>query len=137
MEVCRAYVEAQREYAALKIGGQTQFAPRFMSAPGQHDGLYWPVKPGDPESPLGPLIAQAQASGYTAGEGAPAGTEPRPFHGYYFRILTAQGSHAPSGAKELSRGQPHDGRICADRLSGHVREFRRHDVYRQSERDHL
>lgn len=104
MEVCRAYVEAQREYAALKIGGQPGFAGRFMSSRGQHDGLYWPVKPGDPESPLGPLVAQAQARGYSAGESAPAPTAPQPYHGYYFRILTAQGPNAPGGAKSYIAG---------------------------------
>ena len=98
IEVCRAYVEAQRDYAARQTGGQSEFARRFVSSRGQHDGLYWSVKPGDPESPLGPLVAQAQASGYPAGKGAAANARPRPYYGYYFRILLAQGPDASGGA---------------------------------------
>jgi hypothetical protein len=99
IEVCRGYVEAQQDYAARKIGGQSEFARRFVSSRGQHDGLYWSVKPGDPESPLGPLVAQAQASGYTVGKAAAANTSPRPYYGYYFRILLAQGPNASGAAK--------------------------------------
>ncbi|MGC2412425.1 MAG: DUF2950 domain-containing protein [Stellaceae bacterium] len=96
IEVCRAYVVAQREFAALraKPGGSAEYAQHFMSATGQQNGLYWPVKPGEKESPLGPLIARARAAGYTPG--APH-TEPRPYYGYYFRILTDQGASAPGG----------------------------------------
>ena len=104
IEVCRGYVAAQREYAALKIGGQSEFARRFLSTPQQHDGLYWPIEPGETESPFGPLVAQAQASGYPAASAA-ANAKPRPYYGYYFRILLAQGSNAPGGAMSyLSEG---------------------------------
>ena len=65
------------------------------STPGQHDGLYWDDAGGTP-SPLGPLVAEADAEGYAA---AQPGEAPRPYHGYYFRILTAQGAGAPGGAK--------------------------------------
>jgi len=99
IEVCRAYVQAQREYAMLKIGGQSAYARQFKSSPGQHDGLYWPVKSGDPESPFGPLVAEAHASGYTDHPGAPSRTTSHAFHGYYFRILTAQGASAAGGAR--------------------------------------
>jgi hypothetical protein len=98
IEICRAYVAAQREYAALKIGGRPEYARRFVSTPQQHDGLYWPTNPGEAESPFGPLVAQAQASGYPAGQTAAANAEPRPYYGYYFRILLAQGPHASGGA---------------------------------------
>ena len=37
----------------------------------------------------------AKAAGYTS-----AGTQPQPFNGYYFRILTAQGAQAKGGAKD-------------------------------------
>jgi len=98
IEVCRAYVHAQLDYAALTAGDRSEprYAEHFMSRPGRHDGLYWPVSSGEPQSPLGPLVAQARASGY-----APRGRHdsPRPYYGYYFRILTAQGPHAPGGAK--------------------------------------
>lgn len=98
IEVCRAYVAAQREYAATGPGpdGRPEYAQHFMSTDGQHNGLYWPVKPGEEESPLGPLIAQARAAGYAPG--APH-TKPRPYYGYYFHILTRQGNSAPGGAR--------------------------------------
>lgn len=96
--VCRAFVTAQREYAALRLGpgGSPEYAQHFMSAEGQRDGLYWPVKAGEPESPLGPLIAQARAAGYRPGT---PHVKPRPYYGYYFRILTQQGDNASGGAK--------------------------------------
>ena len=98
IEVCRAYVAAQREYAARRArsGSATEYAQHFMSRGGQRNGLYWPTKAGEEESPLGPLIAQARAAGYTPG--APH-TRPRPYYGYYFRILTQQGKDAPGGAR--------------------------------------
>jgi Protein of unknown function (DUF2950) len=98
IEVCGAYVAAQREYAALRVrsGEPAEYAQHFMSAAGQRNGLYWPVAPGEEGSPLGPLIARARAAGYTPGEPHPA---PRPYYGYYFRILTRQGAHAAGGAR--------------------------------------
>lgn len=98
IEVCRAYVEAQREYAAEKLGpGATaEYAQHFMSKNDQRDGLYWPVKAGEEESPLGPLIARARAAGYRPGTPHP---KPRPYYGYYFHILTQQGQNAPGGTK--------------------------------------
>lgn len=97
IEVCRAYVVAQRDYATkrLKPGGPSEYAQHFMSTDGQHNGLYWPVKPGEDESPLGPLIARARAAGYSPGT---PHAKPRPYYGYYFRILTQQGKNAPGGA---------------------------------------
>jgi len=105
IEVCQAYVKAQREYAALQIGGQSEFARRFKSTPGRQDGLYWPSHPGMPESPLGPLVAQARAEGYAAHAGGTSDATPRPFHGYYFRILTAQGANAPGGSENYLVGE--------------------------------
>jgi hypothetical protein len=98
IEVCRAYVQAQREYAALQAssGGKRQYAQRFMSHSGQHDGLYWPVTAEEQQSPLGPLVAQARAGGYV--QESPGG-KPRPYYGYYYRILTRQGTHASGGAR--------------------------------------
>lgn len=97
IQVCRAYVEAQREFAALaaRSGAGTEYAQHFISRGRGHDGLYWPTPPGEPQSPLGPLVAQARAGGYSPGNGG----GPHPYYGYYFRILTAQGPHAPGGAK--------------------------------------
>jgi hypothetical protein len=104
IEVCREYVRAQREYASLKIGGQSAFAQKFTSAGGQQDGLYWPAKAGDRQSPLGPLVAEARASGYTTGSDSRSQRRSNPFHGYYFRILTAQGADAAGGVKSYLVG---------------------------------
>jgi Protein of unknown function (DUF2950) len=101
--VCRAYVEAQREFARGRrlAGGQAEYAQHFRSTPGKHDGLYWPVGAGEPPSPLGPLVAEARAEGY-----APHAPDaaPRPYHGYYYRIITRQGPHAPGGARNYVVG---------------------------------
>lgn len=93
----RAFVEAQREYAAADPMGQGTpvFADRILSSEGKRDGLYWPTQPGEPESPLGPLVAEAVGAGY--GD-SPSGEGPRPFHGYLYKVLTAQGDQAPGGA---------------------------------------
>jgi Protein of unknown function (DUF2950) len=98
IQVCRAYVQAQREYATLaaRPGAGAEYAQHFMSRGGAHNGLYWPTRPGEPQSPLGPLVAQARAAGYAPGG---AHGKPHPYYGYYFRILTAQGPHAPGGAR--------------------------------------
>lgn len=97
IQVCLAYVAAQQEFAAKdRLGdGLREYATKFRSSPGKHDGLFWPAEAGEEESPLGPLVASARAEGY--GPRA-AGAKPRPFHGYYFRILTRQGKDAPGGA---------------------------------------
>jgi hypothetical protein len=99
IEVCREYVRAQREYASLKIGGQRAFAQKFTSTRDQHDGLYWPAGSGERQSPLGPLVAEARESGYDAGSQSGSRATAKPFQGYYFRILTAQGTNAPGGAR--------------------------------------
>ncbi|HET7085581.1 MAG TPA: DUF2950 domain-containing protein [Rhizomicrobium sp.] len=95
IEACKAFVDAQREYASVDHGdGVLDYAQRFISTPGKQDGLYWPAKPGEAESPLGPLFVKAQAAGYTPGKSG----APQPYNGYYFRILTGQGSAASGGA---------------------------------------
>jgi hypothetical protein len=98
IEVCRAYVEAQREYADIEASaaGERQYAQHFLSHPGQRDGLYWPVSGEEAESPLGPLVAQARAEGYVGGR---PGGKRQPYYGYYYRILTRQGAHASGGAR--------------------------------------
>ena len=95
--VCRTYVAAQREYAeAPRDGsGRLHYAQQLRSAPGLRDGLFWEPADGEGPSPLGPLVALARSEGY--GPGKPGAASP-PFHGYLFRILTAQGAHAPGGA---------------------------------------
>lgn len=96
--VCYAYVDAQREYVRQDRsgGGVREYAQKFRSAPGKRDGLYWEVSANEEQSPMGPLVAMATSEGYGHRE---ADAEPMPFHGYFFRILTAQGPHAPEGAK--------------------------------------
>lgn len=96
MQVCLAYVDAQRDYYSedRNADGLREYATRFASSPGKRDGLYWRTKPGEPLSPLGPLVAQARGEGYRAGDGH----APIPYHGYYYRILTAQGPGASDGA---------------------------------------
>lgn len=91
----RAIVDAQREYAAVGHDGRPpQYAGRFRSSEGKQDGLYWPTADGEPESPLGDLVAAASAKGYSA-----EGEERMPFNGYFFRMLEAQGRSAPGGAR--------------------------------------
>jgi hypothetical protein len=98
IRVCRAYVQAQREYASADRNADEvlEYAQHLRSTPGTHDGLYWSTRTGDELSPLGPLVAQARGEGYrqktkilTDGQS--------PYHGYYFKILTRQGKHAPGG----------------------------------------
>lgn len=104
IQVCRAIADAQREYAALEpMGRGREYAARFSSTPGQRDGLYWPAAEGEPESPLGPLVASASEEGYALGSGA----ERAPYQGYFYRMLTAQGPHAPGGARDYLA----DGRV--------------------------
>ena len=99
IDICRAYVEAQREYAAMPGGGHGEFAREFRSTPGRHDGLYWAAQAGEPESPLGPLVAEARAGGYPVDQPGAKRRAPRPYYGYFFRILTAQGGNASGGAR--------------------------------------
>jgi len=98
IRVCHAYVEAQRDYASADHtgAGLLEYAQHLRSTPGQHDGLYWHAEPGEEISPLGPLIAQAHMEGYTHETKIMTGTQV-PYHGYYFKILTRQGRHAPGG----------------------------------------
>ena len=90
-----AVVDAQREYATKDRDKNAllEYAQKFISDPGKRNGLYWQTKAGEPESPLGPIMAQAKGAGYQMQANTPI-----PYHGYYYRILTAQGKNAPGGA---------------------------------------
>jgi hypothetical protein len=91
IEVCRGYVEAQKEYA-LTIhdnSGVNQYAQRIFSTPGKHNGLYWKNSDGTDGGPIGETVAKALDEGYKIG-----GTG---YHGYYFKILKGQGASAPLG----------------------------------------
>ena len=89
--VCRAYVTAQRQFAAMDP--DAHYARKFKSSPGKKDGLYWQASENEPASPFGPLVAEAHADGYVTH----SSSGPHPFHGYYFKILTRQGKDAPGG----------------------------------------
>ena len=98
LEVMRAYVDAQRDYASRDRDGSEvlKYAQKLNSSPGKQDGLYWPPTIGGEGSPLGPLVAFAQGEGYRLPP-TDDDEEPGPFHGYYFKILTRQGKHARGG----------------------------------------
>ena len=96
IDVLRDLADAQLEYSSEgRHGDVKQFAQKILSDSGKHDGLYWPVADGEPESPIGPLIADATHEGYKRGTATPV-----PFHGYYYRVLTRQGKNAPGGAMD-------------------------------------
>ncbi|MGZ3569368.1 MAG: DUF2950 domain-containing protein [Thermodesulfobacteriota bacterium] len=97
IQTCLAIVDAQREYAMKDRDSDKllEYAQKFRSTKGKKDGLYWEAKEGEEQSPLGNLAAQAVKEGYI--ERKP-GQGPQPYHGYYFKILKAQGKNAPGGA---------------------------------------
>jgi Protein of unknown function (DUF2950) len=85
INVCKGIVSAQRDYAASAHDGKPtgSYAARLVSEPGKQNGLYWEAKEGEPESPAGPMLAQAASEGYdTSGNRTP-------YHGYYYRMLPA------------------------------------------------
>jgi hypothetical protein len=96
LDVLRGYMEAQLDYAILDRDGDGvhEYAQKLQSEPGKYDGLFWEPEDGQPQSPLGPLIADARAEGYKL-KGATG--KPTPYHGYYYRILTRQGGNVPGG----------------------------------------
>ena len=85
-----AIIDAQRDYAALDPAktGASIYARRLLSTPGHKDGLYWETQPGEPPSPLGPLVAKAQLGD----------VQTNGYYGYRFRLLYSQGPDAPGGA---------------------------------------
>jgi DUF2950 family protein len=93
IELLRGYVEAQWEYASVARDGSPmrQYAQKFVSTAGKHDGLSWLNEDRTPAGPFGDGIAKALAEGYT--------DRSKPLNGYYFRILTSQGPAARLGAR--------------------------------------
>ncbi|OQK17081.1 hypothetical protein AU255_04060 [Methyloprofundus sedimenti] len=88
-----AYYDAQMEYATQDHdnNGVLEYAQKFISTPGTQDGLYWDAAPGEVLSPLGKLLAdRSEGGGY---------------HGYFFRILKAQGPNAKGGAYSYMMGE--------------------------------
>ena len=92
IRICQELVAGQKDYYAMQ---HNEYAKQIFSDEGQHNGLYWKVAEGEPQSPIGPLVASAVAEGYVKGQAGP----PTPYRGYFFHILTRQGKHAPGGAK--------------------------------------
>ncbi len=92
IRVCQELVAAEKEYRSTQ---HNEYAQRLLSDEGQHNGLYWAAAAGEPQSPIGPLVASAVAEGYAKSrDGAPT-----PYRGYYYHILTRQGKNSPGGAK--------------------------------------
>ena len=91
IRVCQDLVTAQQDYFSLQ---HDEFAQAIFSDEGKHNGLYWKPGAGEPQSPIGPLVASALAKGYIQ----PKDGVPMPYCGYYFRILTRQGKNAKGGA---------------------------------------
>jgi hypothetical protein len=92
IRVCQELVAAQKEYYAAQ---HNEYAQKILSDEGQHNGLYWKAADAEPQSPVGPLVAAADARGYAkTQDGAPT-----PYRGYYYLILTRQGKDGPGGAR--------------------------------------
>jgi hypothetical protein len=90
IEICRGYVESQFEYAQNhRTKGIPEYAQRIVSSPGRQDGLYWDKTKGLPECPI--------PKGFAAAAASMKSSKCEPYHGYFFRILTAQGSDAKGG----------------------------------------
>jgi hypothetical protein len=102
IQVCLAIADAQREYAQLdpEKTGLPVYAQKIVSDPGRKNGLYWPTGESETQSPLGPLVAQAADEGYGGAATRPSDGESAPYHGYRYRLLTAQGPSAAGGAAE-------------------------------------
>jgi hypothetical protein len=105
IEVCKAICDAQRDYAHRDPNNDSipEYARKFISDPGKTNGLYWPTAADEQPSPLGAAVAEAQGEGYSTDPNSadPNSTDkPRPYHGYLYRILTAQGADAPGGATD-------------------------------------
>jgi len=90
IRTCDVLADAQDQYFSQK----QQYAQHVVSEPGQQNGLYWKTAEGEPESPIGPLVAFATARGYGGQHDTP-----QPFYGYFYHTLTAQGANVKGGAK--------------------------------------
>ena len=92
IQICLAYVDAQREYAAKDRDGDGlfEYAQKFISTPGKKDGLYWNANEGEEESPLGDIFARATREGYKK-----TSNKPIPYHGYYFQDSEGPGQTCP------------------------------------------
>ena len=98
IRVLQELVAAQKEYYSKTHDDDSvkQYAQKFVSDEGKHNGLYWNASNREPESPIGSLVAYASSEGYAKKTNSPSSS---PFQGYYFRVLMRQGQHASGGAK--------------------------------------
>ncbi len=103
IDLMRRAVSVQADFRNVDHDGDgvMEFASTIISDAGERNGLYWPSAEGVPDSPIGAFMAQAAADGVSV-DGQD--TDPQPFHGYYFRILKAQGAAAPGGAYDYMIG---------------------------------
>src|SRR5262249_23183861 len=92
IDACGAYIAAQKEYAEKGFAGKGVYARRFISRPGEKDGLYWPAPSGEDASPLGEFATSAAEQGYSL-----EGKRWAPYQGYYYKILTRQWPNAAGG----------------------------------------
>jgi hypothetical protein len=92
IRVCQELAAAEKEYYSTQ---HNEYAQKFFSDEGQHNGLYWKAAGREPQSPIGPLVASAAAEGYAKSEDS----APTPYQGYCYHILTRQGRNAAGGAK--------------------------------------
>ena len=123
IRVCQELVAAENEYHRTQ---HDEYAKRITSDDGRHNGLYWKAAAGEPQSPIGPLVASAVAEGYANGISALT-----PYRGYYFHILSRQGKTCPGRSEELHRGRQDDRRICVRGFSGAIPVVGRNDLYRR------
>jgi len=95
----KSVLDAQIKYATTDMNdnGVREYAQKFISTPGQHDGLYWIAPEGAGEKDISPL----QRFVTEAGEYLSAReSDDAPFRGYHFRMLTSQGPDAKGGSSE-------------------------------------
>ena len=103
IRICQELAAAQKEYYATQ---HNEYARQIFSDEGQHNGLYWKASDGEPQSPIGPLVASAVAEGYNKGQAGP----PTPYRGYLFHVLTRQGKNVSGGAKSyIANGKMTEG----------------------------
>jgi Protein of unknown function (DUF2950) len=106
IRVLQELIDAQKEYYAESPAGEAkQYAQKFVSDEGKHNGLYWKIGRGESESPIGPHLA------YAGGDTQPAdsNSEAKPFYGYYFQILTKQGEHGGEAKNYVANGKMTEG----------------------------
>ena len=127
IQTCLAIVDAEKEYATLDRDNDQllEYAQKFESEKGKKDGLYWEAAPGEPLSPLGPLVARATAEGYGKAE------QMSPYHGYLFQDHHGPGGECQGGRLQLHCEREHDRRIRHRGLSGPVPGLRRQDLHRE------